>query len=167
MPEEPAFLAREQERLFALHRVRALIGHVERVRAQVTVRRLRRGPERLVIVTKLLQHSAALFEQALLPTEYEDREGGLPGQWAPAVDVIETEDAYLLFAELPGVRKEDIQLSMKDRRLELLGRRQSLGENRNFLRMERSYGPSPALPRFAGEGAGRLIFLASKARRRA
>ena len=83
----------------------------------------------------------SLFEQALLPSEYDDREGGLPGLWAPAVDVIETEDAYILFAELPGVRKEDIQLNIRDRRLELTGRRQALGENRNFLRMERSYGP--------------------------
>jgi len=83
----------------------------------------------------------SLFEQALLTTDYEDREGGLPGTWAPAVDVLETEDAYLIFAELPGVRRDDIQLQVRDRRLELSGRRQSLGENRNFLRMERSYGP--------------------------
>jgi HSP20 family protein len=83
----------------------------------------------------------SLFEQALLPSEYEDRDGGLPGTWSPAVDVIETEDSYLVFAELPGVRKEDIQLQVRDRRLELTGRRQALGENRNFLRMEGSYGP--------------------------
>jgi HSP20 family protein len=57
------------------------------------------------------------------------------------VDVLETEDSYLLFAELPGVRREDIQLQTRERRLELSGRRQPLGENRNFLRMERSYGP--------------------------
>jgi len=82
-----------------------------------------------------------LFEQALLTSEYEDREGGLPGTWAPAVDVLETEDAYLIFAELPGVRRDEIQLQVRDRRLELSGRRQTLGENRNFLRMERSYGP--------------------------
>jgi HSP20 family protein len=82
-----------------------------------------------------------LFEQALLTSEYEDHEGGLPGTWAPAVDVLETEDAYLIFAELPGVRRDEIQLQVRDRRLELSGRRQTLGENRNFLRMERSYGP--------------------------
>lgn len=82
-----------------------------------------------------------LFEQALLPAEYDDREGGLPGTWAPSVDVLETEEAYLLYAELPGVRREDIQLQVKDRRLELSGLRHPLGENRNFLRMERSYGP--------------------------
>ncbi|HYX23945.1 MAG TPA: Hsp20/alpha crystallin family protein [Thermoanaerobaculia bacterium] len=83
----------------------------------------------------------SLFEQALLTSDYEDREGGLPGTWTPAVDVLETEDGYLIFAELPGVRRDDIQLQVRDRRLELSGRRQPLGENRNFLRMERSYGP--------------------------
>ena len=84
-----------------------------------------------------------LFEQALLPADYDERDGGLglPGTWAPAVDVLETEDSYLLFAELPGVAKEDIQLQVREKRLELSGRRQSLGESRNFLRMERSYGP--------------------------
>ena len=83
----------------------------------------------------------SLFEQALLTSDYEDREGGLPGTWAPSVDVLETEDSYLIFAELPGVRRDDIQLQVRDRRLELSGNRQILGENRNFLRMERSYGP--------------------------
>lgn len=83
----------------------------------------------------------SLFEQALLTSDYDDPEGGLPGTWAPSVDVLETEDAYLIFAELPGVRRDEIQLQVKDRRLELSGRRQPLGENRNFLRMERSYGP--------------------------
>ena len=82
-----------------------------------------------------------LFAQALLPSDYKDGEGDLPGTWTPSVDVLETEDAYLLYAELPGVRREDIQLQIKDRRLELSGRRQSLGENRLFLRLERSYGP--------------------------
>ncbi|HSN85441.1 MAG TPA: Hsp20/alpha crystallin family protein, partial [Thermoanaerobaculia bacterium] len=80
-----------------------------------------------------------LFEQALLPSEYDDRDGGLPGTWAPSVDVLETEDSYMVFAELPGVRRDDIQLHIQDRRLEISGRRQSPGENRNFLRMERSY----------------------------
>ena len=82
-----------------------------------------------------------LFEQALLPSEYEDPEGGPPGTWTPSVDVLETEDSYLLFAELPGVRRDDIQLQVRERRLELSGRRQPLGENQSFLRLERSYGP--------------------------
>lgn len=92
-------------------------------------------------LTRIHDRINNLFEQALLPSEYDDPEGGPPGTWAPAVDVLETEDSYLLFAELPGVRRDDIQLQVKERRLELSGRRHPLGENRNFLRMERSYGP--------------------------
>ena len=92
-------------------------------------------------LARIQERINSLFEQALLPAEYEDPEGGLPGTWSPAVDVVETEDGYLLFAELPGVLREDIQLQVRDRRLELSGRRQPLGESRNFLRMERSYGP--------------------------
>src|SRR5436305_11492926 len=89
-------------------------------------------------LTRIQDRINSLFEQALVTSEFE---GGLPGTWSPAVDVLETEGAYLLFAELPGVRRDDIQLQVRDRRLELSGRRQTLGENRNFLRMERSYGP--------------------------
>ena len=82
-----------------------------------------------------------LFEQALLPAEFDEADGGLPGMWAPAVDVVETEDAYLVYAELPGVSRDDVELAAHERRLELSGRRRALGENRNFLRMERNYGP--------------------------
>jgi HSP20 family protein len=94
-------------------------------------------------LARIQERINGLFEQALLPAEYDEREGdqGLPGTWAPAVDVLETEDSYLLFAELPGVAREDLQLQVKEQRLELSGRRRSLGESRNFLRMERSYGP--------------------------
>lgn len=94
-------------------------------------------------LSRIQERINSLFEQALLPAEYDEREGGLglPGTWAPAVDVLETEDSYLLFAELPGVAREDIQLQVKDRRLELSGRRRSPGESQNFLRLERSYGP--------------------------
>jgi len=32
------------------------------------------------------------------------------GGWAPAVDVEETEDVYVVEAELPGVRRDDVQV---------------------------------------------------------
>src|SRR5579862_7253183 len=37
VPQKPTFLAGEKERLLAFHRVRALIGHVERITAQVAI----------------------------------------------------------------------------------------------------------------------------------
>lgn len=92
-------------------------------------------------LARIQQRINALFEQALLSTSFDERELSPPGTWAPAVDVLETDDSYLVQAELPGVRREDIQLHAEERRLEISGRRQPLDEHRNFLRMERSYGP--------------------------
>jgi HSP20 family protein len=92
-------------------------------------------------LARIQERIHGLFEQALLPPEYDDRDGGLPGTWAPVVDVLETEGSFLLYAELPGIPREDLQLQVRDRWVEISGRRQPLGEGRNFLRMERSYGP--------------------------
>src|SRR5215218_10272723 len=66
VPEETTFLAREEERLLALHRVGALIRHMERVTAQVAVGFLGSSAERLVGAAKLLHHALALVEQTLL-----------------------------------------------------------------------------------------------------
>src|SRR5829696_6230238 len=66
VPQEAAFLTGEQERLLPLHRVGALIGHVERVAAQIAVRFLRRRAERLAIVPELFHGTTALFHKPLL-----------------------------------------------------------------------------------------------------
>ncbi len=92
-------------------------------------------------LTRIQERVNGLFEQTLVAANFEDRDAGAPGSWAPAVDLIEAEDAYLLFVELPGVRREEVQLQVRERRLELSGRRQPPSEHRTFLRMERSYGP--------------------------
>lgn len=41
----------------------------------------------------------------------------------PAVDVVETTDAYLILADLPGVPKDDLQLTIEGRMLTLAGER--------------------------------------------
>src|SRR5215213_11856579 len=65
VPEEAPFLAREQERLLALHRVGSLIRHVERIAAQIAVGLLRRRSERLAIAPQLLHGAAPLFHEPL------------------------------------------------------------------------------------------------------
>jgi HSP20 family protein len=81
-----------------------------------------------------------LFDQTL-STGYANLEGGRPGTWPPSVDLFETDLEFVLCAELPGVRAEDVDLRIDDHRIELSGRRQLPGEGHHFLRMERSYGP--------------------------
>jgi len=46
-----------------------------------------------------------------------------PGWWYPPVDILESRDAYLIRAELPGMKKEDVSLQVQDSTLTLSGER--------------------------------------------
>ena len=46
-------------------------------------------------------------------------------KWYPPVDVLESKDSYLIRAELPGMKKEDIKVEVKDGSLTLSGERKS------------------------------------------
>jgi HSP20 family protein len=46
-------------------------------------------------------------------------------QWYPAVDILESKDAYVIRAELPGMQREDIKLELKDGTLTLNGERKA------------------------------------------
>jgi HSP20 family protein len=44
-------------------------------------------------------------------------------QWAPVADISETDDAYVIKADLPGVKKEDVKIELGDGVLMLSGQR--------------------------------------------
>jgi HSP20 family protein len=62
--------------------------------------------------------------------------------WSPAVDILETEDAVTLKADLPDVKTEDIDIRVENGTLTLRGtRRFEKDENvKGYHRIERSYG---------------------------
>jgi HSP20 family protein len=62
--------------------------------------------------------------------------------WTPAVDVAETNEGYMINAELPDVRKEDVRLSVQDGVLMLSGERRAEKEEKGkrYFRVERSFG---------------------------
>jgi HSP20 family protein len=62
--------------------------------------------------------------------------------WAPAIDVYEDTDHLLVRAELPGMKKEDIQISLHENVLTLSGERrnQKKYEGSETSREERSFG---------------------------
>jgi HSP20 family protein len=64
-----------------------------------------------------------------------------PG-WIPAVDVMETDSALVLTAELPGMTERDIQLSIENDVLTLRGEKAESKDERakGWYLMERSYG---------------------------
>lgn len=62
--------------------------------------------------------------------------------WTPALDVFEEKDNYVVKAELPGMKKEDIEVSFHDGSLSLSGERQSETKQQadEVYRAERYFG---------------------------
>ncbi len=63
-------------------------------------------------------------------------------RWAPAMDLVEAEDHYLLKADLPGVSEEDVSIEVENGVLTLSGERKAEHERseRGFYRIERAFG---------------------------
>lgn len=64
------------------------------------------------------------------------------GAWAPALDVEETEDAFTLHVELPGVAIDDVEVSLEENVLTVSGERRFYADRDGdtFRRVERSFG---------------------------
>jgi HSP20 family protein len=67
---------------------------------------------------------------------------GRSSAWAPALDISERTDAYLVTVELPGVKLDDLQITMEDGLLTIQGERQVTSESskEQYHRVERSSG---------------------------
>ncbi len=82
------------------------------------------------------------FDTDLLAPFQDDGEGLTRSTWYPAVDIAEEDDAFIVTAELPGLKKKDIHVSYQDGMLTLEGerKRESKIKEENYHRVERSYG---------------------------
>lgn len=70
------------------------------------------------------------------------REDITVADWAPLVDIIEDDKEYLIKAELPEVKKEDVKVRVEDGILYLSGERrfEKDEKGRRYHRVERAYG---------------------------
>lgn len=66
----------------------------------------------------------------------------LRGAWAPNVDIFENKEKLVIQAELPGLRTEDVDVSIENNVITLSGERkfEKQDEGDNYHRIERSYG---------------------------
>jgi len=73
--------------------------------------------------------------------------------WVPAVDVVEDKDGYRLVAELPGVNKEDVKISLTEGLLTIRGEKktETKRDTDNWHRVERSYGSFERSFRLGGQ----------------
>lgn len=78
-----------------------------------------------------------LNNQDLLPSEEVSNR-----TWMPPVDIQETAEAFRLTAELPGLSKEDINITLENNVLRLTGERkfEKDAKKEGYHRIERTYG---------------------------
>ena len=71
-----------------------------------------------------------------------DDEGIARGAWSPSVDIFENKDHIVLEAELPGMNREDFELSVENNVITLRGERhfEKKDDTDNYHRVERAYG---------------------------
>jgi HSP20 family protein len=63
-------------------------------------------------------------------------------RWVPAMDLVETEDALLVKADLPGLERDDVSIEIEDGVLTISGERKAEHSERRdgYVRVERGYG---------------------------
>jgi HSP20 family protein len=94
---------------------------------------LRSAQDEMAQMNPMLAHALGLHTQ---------QASGRTSAWAPALDISERKDAYLVTVELPGVKPEDLDITMEDGLLTIQGERQFTAESseQQFHRVERRYG---------------------------
>jgi HSP20 family protein len=83
-----------------------------------------------------------LFNSFFEPTTGSSGGNGTFRRWTPAMDVVETDDNYVLRADLPGLSEGDVKIEVEDNVLTVSGERKSSREEskQGYYRVERSFG---------------------------
>src|SRR5919109_3503452 len=94
---------------------------------------LRSAQDEMAQMSPMLAHALGLHAQQGSATTTD---------WAPALDISERKDAYLVTVELPGIKPEDLDITMEDGLLTIQGERHFTSESseEQYHRVERRYG---------------------------
>ena len=89
----------------------------------------------------LQKRLGTLYRRA--PVRQEGKEEALTvAEWVPVVDITEDDTEYVIKAELPDVKREDVKVTVEDGVLSLSGERtfQKEEKGKRYHRVERAYG---------------------------
>ncbi|HIP66941.1 MAG TPA: Hsp20/alpha crystallin family protein [Candidatus Nanopusillus sp.] len=86
-------------------------------------------------VRRSLEFTKRIFEKHGMPEEFFE------GYRVPLVDILDEGDKYIIEVELPGLRKEDIEIYTYDNILEIIAKRkiERKEEEEGIIRLERAY----------------------------
>lgn len=71
---------------------------------------------------------------------WQNRPFSTNGEWAPRADVIETENGYRLDLDLPGVKREELDIQVANDTVTIKGERKLEGQPDAYQRVERPHG---------------------------
>lgn len=91
-------------------------------------------PRRAILANDLFEDFDRMVEGVIKPTQ-----SNLSG-YAPSCDISETEEHFMLSFDVPGVKKEDIQIELKGNSLVISGERRREVKDKTTLRHEKYYG---------------------------
>ena len=97
----------------------------------------RRTPSRTL--RDLQREVDSIFDQFF---DRDRDEEGTSAVWAPRTDLAETDDAYTLRVDVPGMTKEDISINLQNNTLTISGERlnERMEESEEYVRVERAFG---------------------------
>src|SRR5947209_5393967 len=83
-----------------------------------------------------------LFNTSFEPSGQGNGQNGSPRRWIPAMDLVETDDDFVLRADLPGLSENDVNIELEDNVLTISGERKAEHEERKegYYRVERASG---------------------------
>jgi len=96
------------------------------------------------LVRKVTDEMDQLFARFIGRPSAKSGEGGVAGKWMPAVEVLQRGDRLVICADLPGIRREDVNVEIQRDRVVIEGERKEEPQPPDapgFRRSERSYGP--------------------------
>ena len=91
---------------------------------------------------ELQSRLATLIARAPVRTPSGKEEALTVAEWAPLVDIVEDDKEYLIKAEVPEVKKDDVRVTVQDDVLTITGERtlEKEEKGKKYHRVERSYG---------------------------
>lgn len=90
-----------------------------------------------------LQNEIDRVFDRFFPSRDQDEDGtSRQPVWRPRMDLVETDDTYRLQLDMPGMSRDDLNISYQDNELVVSGERTSdrREEGEEFVRVERSFG---------------------------
>ena len=95
-------------------------------------------------IEEMEKRLSSLFGRTSVPTGGDKKEAITVAEWSPLVDISEDDKEYLIKAEVPEMKKEEIKINVHDDVLAISGERkyekEEKGNGEKVLRSERYYG---------------------------